>query len=31
MREMSLLKELPHGLTMYFAREVEKLEDAEIA
>jgi hypothetical protein len=31
MREMPLLKELPHALAMYFAREVEKLEDAEIA
>jgi hypothetical protein len=30
MREMPLLKELPHALAMYFARE-EKLDDAEIA
>jgi hypothetical protein len=31
MRELPLLKELPHALAMYFAREVDKLEDAEIA
>jgi hypothetical protein len=31
MREMPLLKELPHALAMYFAREVDNLEDAEIA
>jgi hypothetical protein len=31
MREMPLLKELPHALAMYFAREVDQLEDAEIA
>jgi hypothetical protein len=30
MREMPLLKELPHALAMYFGRK-EKLEDAEIA
>jgi hypothetical protein len=30
-REMMLLKELPHALAMYFAREVDNLQDAEIA
>jgi hypothetical protein len=30
-REMPLLKELPHALTMYFARGVDNLQDAEIA
>jgi hypothetical protein len=29
--EMPLLKKLPHALSMYFAREVDNLEDAEIA
>lgn len=28
---MPLLKELPHALAMYFAREVDNLQDAEIA
>jgi hypothetical protein len=31
MRVLPLLKQLPEALTLYFAREVYNLEDAEIA
>jgi hypothetical protein len=30
-REMPLLKELPHALAMHFAKGVDNLQDAEIA